>query len=114
MSEQAFGATITCTTIGGRKTMIRSLPKKQARRIYTYAQEIEEQMVIARRQSELERLRASAGGVVIQSPAQASAPAGPSKEDPVELLSQLKRMLDGGLIQPEEYDAKKTEILSRM
>ncbi len=35
-------------------------------------------------------------------------------EDPVEALAKLKRMLDAGLIDQAEYDAKKAEILSRM
>ena len=35
-------------------------------------------------------------------------------EDPVETLAKLKRMLDAGLIEQGEYDAKKAEILSRM
>ena len=33
---------------------------------------------------------------------------------PVEMLGQLKRMLEGGLITAEEYDAKKKELLSRL
>ena len=36
------------------------------------------------------------------------------EEDPVEVLSKLKKMLDAGLIEQAEYDAKKTEILNRM
>lgn len=35
-------------------------------------------------------------------------------EDPVEILSKLKRLLDAGLIDQAEYDTKKKEILSRM
>ncbi len=35
-------------------------------------------------------------------------------EDPVEVLGKLKTMLDRGLISQAEYDAKKTEIMSRM
>lgn len=34
--------------------------------------------------------------------------------DPVEKLSKLKKMLDAGLIEQNEYDAKKAEILSNM
>lgn len=44
--------------------------------------------------------------------APASAP--PAQDDPVEVLSKLKKMLDAGLIEQSEYDAKKAEILSRM
>lgn len=35
-------------------------------------------------------------------------------EDPMETLGKLKKMLDAGLIEQAEYDAKKAEILSRM
>lgn len=35
-------------------------------------------------------------------------------EDPVEVLGKLKKMLDAGLIDQAEYDAKKAEILNRM
>ncbi len=37
-----------------------------------------------------------------------------SAEDPMEVLAKLKKMLDAGLIEQAEYDAKKNEILSRM
>ena len=36
------------------------------------------------------------------------------KEAPVEKLKQLKQMLDAGLISPQEYEVKKSDILSRM
>ncbi len=35
-------------------------------------------------------------------------------EDPMETLGKLKKLLDAGLIEQAEYDAKKAEILSRM
>lgn len=37
-----------------------------------------------------------------------------STEDPMETLAKLKKMLDAGLIEQSEYDAKKAEVLSRM
>lgn len=37
-----------------------------------------------------------------------------SADDPMEVLGKLKKMLDAGLIEQSEYDAKKNEILSRM
>lgn len=43
-----------------------------------------------------------------------SSPAQETKEDPMEVLGKLKKMLDAGLIEQTEYDAKKAEILSRM
>lgn len=36
------------------------------------------------------------------------------QEEPFEVLSRLKKMLDAGLIEQSEYDSKKAEILSRM
>ena len=35
-------------------------------------------------------------------------------EDPMETLTKLKKMLDAGLIEQSEYDAKKNEVLKRM
>ena len=35
-------------------------------------------------------------------------------EDPIETLGKLKKMLDAGLIEQAEYDAKKSEVLGRM
>lgn len=52
-------------------------------------------------------------GRFTQQSAQPAAPAAPA-EDPMEVLSKLKRLLDAGLIEQAEYDAKKAEILSRM
>jgi len=46
-------------------------------------------------------------------PAGVSSSTAPS-EDPMETLGKLKKMLDAGLIEQSEYDAKKAEILSRM
>ena len=37
-----------------------------------------------------------------------------AQDDPVQVLGKLKKMLDAGLIEKEEYDAKKQEILSRI
>ena len=36
------------------------------------------------------------------------------KEDPIEVLGKLKQLLDAGLITEDDYNAKKTEVLSRM
>jgi membrane protease subunit (stomatin/prohibitin family) len=35
-------------------------------------------------------------------------------EDPMETLGKLKKLLDAGLIEQSEYDAKKREVLSRI
>ncbi len=54
-------------------------------------------------------------GRFTQQGAQASAPAeNTGADDPMATLSKLKQLLDAGLIEQTEYDAKKAEILSRM
>ena len=42
ISERLLTSTVTCTMSGGRKIAIDSMPKKQARRIYSFAQDLEE------------------------------------------------------------------------
>ena len=49
-----------------------------------------------------------------QKPVDTPASTGSSTDDPVASLKKLKDMLDLGLIEQAEYDAKKTEIMSRM
>ena len=57
-----------------------------------------------------EYVRARITGTTIH----ASAPALSHVDDPVKKLTQIKEMLDAGLINQAEYDTKKSEILSRM
>lgn len=52
-------------------------------------------------------------GRFTQKSAAPATPAG-NAEDPMETLGKLKKLLDAGLIEQAEYDAKKAEILSRM
>ena len=111
LSEQMMSATISCTIVGGQKTSIDSIPKKQARRIYSYAQEVEEKMIEERRNREMEERRAAAGGVVIQSPTQTSTE---TSDDPLAQLGKLKKMLEADLIEQSEFDTKKAEILARL
>lgn len=120
VSEQMVGATIVCRTTDGRSAYLDALPKKQARRVYSYAQNVEEQAYEKRQQVELEKLRASAGGVVLHAPSVAvpqtppPLPLPPAQEDPMETLGKLKKMFDAGLVDAAEYSAKKTEVLARM
>lgn len=46
-----------------------------------------------------------------EAPQQAAAPV---QEDPIAVLKKLKALLDAGLIEQSEYDAKKQEVLSRL
>lgn len=65
-------------------------------------------------------MRASAGGVVVHAPiAQDVVPSAPpatvaATDDPMQLLSKLKQLLDAGLVTQEEFDAKKAEVLARL
>lgn len=113
MSEQMLTATITCTVSGGAPLKIDSIPKKQARKIYSIAQEKEERVREERRMRDMEEKRAAAGGITIAAPGHMSAAAA-APDDPMTVLGKLKSMLDAGLIQPQEYEAKKAEILGRM
>jgi hypothetical protein len=113
MSEQMLTATITCTVAGGTPLKIDSIPKKQARKIYAIAQEKEERVREERRMRDMEEKRAAAGGITIAAPGQSTTLA-PTADDPMAVLGKLKSMLDAGLIQPQEYEAKKAEILGRM
>ena len=119
MSEQMIGATLSCTTTTGKKIALESIPKKQARKVYSFAQGVEEQAYDKRQQLELEKMRASAGGVVVHAPAAVPAapapqPATPPADDPLTALAQLKKLLAAELITEEEFAAKKTEILARL
>ncbi|TEU13496.1 MAG: zinc-ribbon domain-containing protein [Anaerolineales bacterium] len=115
LKEGIMGATLTMLTIHNRRIMVDYLPKAQARRLYAFAQEMEEQVLEERRIRAMEEQRAAAGGITIQGgPMAAQAQAAPAQVDPVQKLQQLKQMMDGGLITSEEYEAKKTDILSRM
>ncbi|NIK02962.1 hypothetical protein FHT04_003613 [Xanthomonas campestris] len=120
MSEQMLGATIMCRTTQGTSASIDSLPKKQARRVYAYAQQVEESAYEKRQQLEIDKLRAAAGGVVVHAPGAqgaavpSQAGAVPATDDPVQVLSKLKQLLDAGLVTQDEFDAKKTEVLARL
>jgi hypothetical protein len=116
LREDIVGATISMKTVSGASFFVDYLPKVQARRLYSIAQEMEEKVREERRLRDLQDKRAAAGGVVVHggttSPPTAALPV--PAEDPVQKLKQLKSMLDAGLITEAEYDSKKAEILSRL
>ena len=119
IKEGIIGATFTISTVRDEQFTVESLPKAQARHVYSFAQEMEENVLEERRLRDMEEKRAAAGGVMIQGMPQATptsfqAPAASALPDPVEQLSKLKQMLDANLITAAEYEAKKNEILSRM
>jgi len=113
LKEGLVGATLTLNTVAGKQIVIEYLPKAQARRLYAFAQQMEERALEERRLRQMEEARAAAGGVYVQGQPSA-APAPPPAADPVQRLKQLKDMLDAGLITAQEYESKKAEILSRL
>jgi hypothetical protein len=115
MSEQLLTATVSCQLTNGSKLAIESIPKKQARKIYSICQEHEERVHEERRVRDMEEKRASAGGVVIHSPqGQQTQAAAPEADNPIEALGKLKKLLEAGVIEQSDFDAKKSEILSRI
>lgn len=114
MKEGMFSATITIKLTSGQTDSMEDIPKAQARKLYRFAQEMEEIKKEERRQRDLEDKRAMAGGgITINTPTiqpQAAAPA----EDPMEKLTKLKSLLDIGALTQEEFNSKKAEILSKM
>jgi len=116
LKEGMLRASLTLHTVKGTTLTIDELPKAQARKLYAFAQEMEEKVMEERRLRAMEEKRAAAGGIVMQGgvPTAQAPSSAVSQEDPVQVLMKLKEMLDAGLISAQEYGAKKEEILSRM
>ena len=118
LDEGILMSNFSIANINGEVLMMDSLPKTQARKVYAFAQQMEEFVREERRIRDMEEKRAAAGGINIAGmpgmnmAAQTSAP--PPKEDPVQVLGKLKQLLDAGLITQQEYDTKKNDILARM
>jgi hypothetical protein len=124
--EGVINSRFMVQTTAGLTITVENLPKVQARKIYAFAQQMEEFVREERRVREMEEKRAAAGGINIgASGATAAAgfqggahsqmqPPPPAKEDPVQILGKLKQMLDQGLITADEYNAKKKDLLAKM
>jgi hypothetical protein len=96
--------------MSGRCVEVDSLPKAQARKLYQFGQEMEEQVHHQRRQRELEDKRAAAGGIHLGA---GGFPGAVPNDDPMQKLQQLKALHEQGLISATEYEAKRADILSR-
>ena len=110
VKEGLFGATFSVQPIGGKRVEVDCLPKAQARKLYQFGQEMEEQVHHQRRQRDLEDKRAAAGGIVLGG---GGFPGAAPTEDPMQKLQQLKSLHEQGLISAQEYETKKADILSR-
>ncbi|SHG36509.1 PH domain-containing protein [Flavobacterium johnsoniae] len=114
MKEGIIGATFSMKTVRGNINMLDYLPKAQARKLYQFAQQKEEEMIIYRREHDLETKRAIAGGGITVNAGLPISQSAEQKEDPLETLQKLKKLLDSEIISQTEFDTKKTEILSKM
>lgn len=124
IKEGIVGSTFMMKTTKNFTNMVDYLPKNQARKLYQFAQEVEERMRGVRREKSLETLRASAGGVTVNNATpiitqpqqfqQESKPLLIENEDPFALLQKLKDLKENEIISSEEFEAKKNEILSRV
>lgn len=112
VEENIFGATLSFTGMNGHTETLDYIPKAQARMLYRHSQEQEELAFHTRRNMQIEELQASADKTVINqaigvSPQQASPPV----DDVVARMEKLKGLMSNGLISPEEFEAKKQQIL---
>jgi hypothetical protein len=115
LKEGIMGATFSIKTIKGGLNLLDYLPKSQARKLYQFGQEKEEEMIEYRRQHVLEDKRAAAGGgITVNAGAPIAAPSIEQKDDPLVTLQKLKKLLDSEIISQEEFDTKKTEVISKM
>ncbi len=115
IEEKILGSIFTVKSVKNKFIItLDYLPKAQARLLYRYAQEKEEEMERYRRHLELEKSRAQAGKININSARDTENNSYRQEKDPVESLKKLKRLLEEALISQEEFNKKKTEILSKL
>ncbi len=118
LEENVFRSTLTIHVTNGETIRVDNLVKEQARRLYSIAQQMEENVREEMRLRQMEEKRAEAGGVYLPgSPLSAYGPGGSTAapaDEPVQALSKLKQLMEAGLITPAEFEEKKKEILSRL
>jgi hypothetical protein len=114
LKEGILGAEFTLKTLKGQVNKIDYLPKTQARKLYTVAQEQEEEQKEYRRQRDLEEKRATAGNITVSTAIPTNQNSYQNQEDPMASLQKLKTLFENGLITQEEFDKKKSDILSRL
>lgn len=111
LEENMIGATLSLTGMNGRTERLDYIPKAQARMIYRHGQEQEELAFHTRRNMQMEELQAGADKTVINQAIGVGPPSTTSSIDPMAKLIQLKQLLDSGIIDQSEFDAKKSELL---
>lgn len=115
MKEAIFGAEFSVKSVKGRISSIDFLPKAQARKLYQIAQANEEEQREVRRERLLEEKRAAAGAVNVNSNVPPpSVETVPKQDDPLEAMQKLTKLLENHFITQDEFNIKRTEILSRL
>lgn len=114
LTEHTFRATLQMDAINGDRLLIEDLDKAQARRLYSIAQEMEENVREEMRLRQMEEKRAEAGGIVLQQTGPMGTGTAAPPDEPLQALSKLKQLMEAGLITTQEYETKKAEILSRL
>jgi hypothetical protein len=112
LNEGLMGAKLMFDA-AGRKFSVDKLPKQEARKAYSLAQEKEQEATETRRHRQMQEDSAKAGHIVIGS-SNTGTSSTATADDPMVKLTKLKNMFDAGLITQEEYDKKKAEILASM
>lgn len=118
LKQGMTGSDITVQAIDGRTAKAGWLEKEQAKRLYSLAQQKEQEWREKRRVRQMEESRAAAGGVFFGNmPGPASTPSATAEvpaPSPMEKLAQAKSMLDAGLISETEYEGIKAKIIASM
>ncbi len=118
--EEFFGARFTAVPLRGESHTIDYIPKVQARKLYQYSNQNIEPLSEDQRQTD--------NAVIPESPAdqpgsepvempfyESPAPVMQEHEDEITArLQKLKSLYEKELISPEEYESKKTDILSQL
>ena len=112
VSQGMLSSQFAVQSVDGERISLGELDKEQAKRLYGYCQQMEQEWREKRRVREMEEDRARSGGLVLGPLAAGSASA--ERPDPVENLARAKAMLDQGLISEAEYETLKARILSEM
>ncbi|MCX6678988.1 MAG: PH domain-containing protein [Methanothrix sp.] len=112
LNEGIMGAKLTFEAKNNKIT-VDKLPKTEARKAYSIAQEKEQEANENRRQRQMQEDSAKAGHIVVGNVGAGNQPTTVA-DDPMAKLTKLKNMFDAGLITQEEYDKKKAEILASM
>jgi len=123
--EEFFGARFTAVPLSGENFTVDYIPKVQARKLYQFSNqqidrlkaELKQEQYLKEQQLRVERERESAAlsevaQAVVSEPAVQAAQEAPEDEMTMK-LKKLKVLFEKQLISQEEYEAKKSDILSQ-